>query len=109
MTEKTEKQKLEDKIKASDYSCHMLLENATKEQSEDKSFPTDAFIVRYILEGKNQLDVVRSEKMVNVFDYYYDRYGRVIALIVARGVTVFVACGREHCIGVSSGAFHVRL
>ena len=78
MTEatKTEKEKLEDKIKASDYSCHMILENTTKEQSEDKSFPTDAFIVRYILEGKNQLDVVRSEKMVNVFDYYYDKYGK---------------------------------
>ena len=48
----------------------------TKEQSEDKTFPTDAFIVRYVLEGKNQLDVVRSEKMVNVFDYYYDKYGK---------------------------------
>jgi len=28
------------------------------------------------VDGKEHLDVTRSEKMVNVFDMYYDRYGK---------------------------------
>ena len=69
-------EKLENKFKASDYSCEVLLEKTTKEKSEDKTFPTDAFIIRYTLDGTNHIDVVRSEKMVNVFDMYYDKYGK---------------------------------
>ena len=73
---KTEKQKLENKFNTSDYSCEIVLEKTTKEKANDKSFPTDAFNVTYIHEGQTYLDVTRSEKMVNVFDMYYDRYGK---------------------------------
>ena len=31
---------------------------------------------RQTVDGKEHLDVTRSEKMVNVFDMYYDRYGK---------------------------------
>ena len=73
---KTEKQKLENKFNTSAYSCEIVLEKTTKEKANDKSFPTDAFNVTYIHEGQTYLDVTRSEKMVNVFDMYYDRYGK---------------------------------
>tara|TARA_R100000458_G_C8043320_1_gene93723 strand:- start:66 stop:395 length:330 start_codon:yes stop_codon:yes gene_type:complete len=68
--------KLEDKYKAADYSCEVLLENTTQEKSKDRSFPTDAFNVTYIVNGETRLDVTRSYKMVNIFDYYYDRFGK---------------------------------
>ena len=29
-----------------------------------------------MVDGKEYLDVVRSEKMMNVFDRYYDKYGK---------------------------------
>ena len=30
-----------------------------------------------MVDGEERLDVTRSAKMSNVFDYYYDRYGNV--------------------------------
>ena len=79
-TETTEKpiapKKPEDKFKPSDYWCDIILEKTTLEKADDRSLPTDAFNVFYIVDGKEHLDVTRSEKMVNVFDMYYDRYGK---------------------------------
>ena len=79
-TETTEKavapKKPEDKFKPSDYWCDIILEKTTREKADDRSLPTDAFNVFYIVDGKEHLDVTRSEKMVNVFDLYYDKYGK---------------------------------
>jgi len=58
------------------YSCEIILEKTTQDKAQDKQFPTDAFIVKYTIDGKNYIDLTRSEKMVNVFDMYYDRYGK---------------------------------
>ncbi len=69
-------EKVEDKIKPADYSCEILLEKTTNEKAMDKSFPTDAFIISYVEDDKHHIDVVRSEKMVNIFDMYYDKLGK---------------------------------
>ena len=82
MTTKTEKKvaeeakKPEKKFDTSVYSCEIILEKTTKEKADDRQLPTDAFNVFYTVDGKEHLDVTRSEKMVNVFDMYYDRYGK---------------------------------
>ena len=78
---KTEKQvaeekKEENKFDPSDYSCEVILEKTTKEKANDRKLPTDAFNVFYVVEGEERLDVTRSGKMVNVFDLYYDKYGK---------------------------------
>ena len=77
---KTEKQVLEKKpekkFDTSVYSCEIILENTTKDKAEDRKLPTDAFNVSYVVDGKEHLDVTRSEKMANIFDMYYDRYGK---------------------------------
>ena len=77
---KTEKKVLEEKpekkFDTSVYSCEIILEKTTKEKSTDRQLPTDAFNVTYVVGGKQHLDVTRSEKMVNIFDMYYDRYGK---------------------------------
>ena len=75
MTTTTEK-KPESKIKAADYSCEILLEKTTEDKATDRSFPTDAYIVRYVENGTEHLDVTRCYKMVNIFDMYYDKYGK---------------------------------
>ena len=74
--EVVEEKKEEVKINPSDYWCDVILEKTTREKAEDKSLPTDAFNVTYMVEGTEHLDVTRSEKMMNVFDMYYDRYGK---------------------------------
>ena len=83
MTTKTEKKVAEEEqkkavppFKASDYSCEILQEKTTPEKANDRKLPSDAFNVTYVVDGETRLDVTRSGKMVNVFDMYYDRYGK---------------------------------
>ena len=79
MTTKTEKKAEPPKQvekNTEQYSCQIILEKTTIEKAEDRKLPTDAFNVTYLVDGKEHLDVTRSEKMANVFDMYYDRYGK---------------------------------
>ena len=80
MTTKTEEKKEElernAKFDPSDYSCEILLEKTTMDKAKDPNFPSDAFYVYYNKDNKELLDVTRSSKMVNVFNLYYDRYGK---------------------------------
>ena len=69
------------KINPSDYSCEVILEKTTKDKANDRKLPTDAFNVFYVVDGEERLDVTRSGKMVNVFDFYYDKYGSVVKRI----------------------------
>ena len=71
-----EEKKEEVKFNPSDYWCDIILEKTTQEKALDRSLSTDAFNVTYMVEGTEHLDVTRSEKMANVFDLYYDRYGK---------------------------------
>ena len=68
--------KPEPKFDPSEYSCEILQEKTTHEKANDRKLPSDAFNVTYVVEGETRLDVTRSSKMVNVFDMYYDRYGK---------------------------------
>ena len=68
--------KPEPKFDPSEYSCEILQEKTTQEKANDRKLPSEAFNVTYIVEGETRLDVTRSGKMVNVFDMYYDRYGK---------------------------------
>ena len=72
----TEKKEEESKINPNDYSCEVLLEKTTKDKADDRKLPSDAFNVFYVVEGESRLDVTRSGKMVNVFDFYQDKYGK---------------------------------
>ena len=74
--EVTEEKKEEVKINPADYWCDVILEKTTQEKALDRGLPTDAFNVTYMVEGETRLDVTRSEKMANVFDLYYDKYGK---------------------------------
>ena len=71
-----EKKEEENKINPSDYSCQILLEKTTLEKAKDRSLPRDGYLVWYNVEGKEMLDVTRSGKQSNIFDMYYDRYGK---------------------------------
>ena len=78
MTTKTEKKAEPPKQiekNTAQYSCQIILEKTTFEKAEDRKLPTDAFNVTYLVDGKQYLDVTRSEKMAHVFDRYYDTYG----------------------------------
>ncbi len=75
------------KFKPSDYSCEIIQEKTTLEKANDKKYPTDAFNVYYVCEGKECMDVTRSNKQVNIFDFYYDKYGNVNKIDYGFGTT----------------------
>ena len=62
-----EAKKEEVKINPSDYWCDIILEKTTWEKARDRSLPTDAFNVTYMVEGTEHLDVTRSERMLMFF------------------------------------------
>ena len=74
--EVAEEKKEENKFDPSIYSCEVLLEKTTQDKADDRKFPSDAFNVRYVVDGEERLDVTRSGKMVNVYDMYHDKYGK---------------------------------
>lgn len=58
-----------------DYGCEVLLEKTTLENVKDPSFPNDAYLIWYIVDEVQHMDLVRCPKKVNLFDMYYDKYG----------------------------------
>lgn len=57
------------------YGCQILLENTTIEEAKDPSFPCDAYLVFYTVNGKKYIDLCRSGKRASIFDLYYDKFG----------------------------------
>ncbi len=76
-----EKKEEKSKVNPSDYSCEVILEKTTADKANDRKLPSDAFEVFYVVDGEERLDVTRSGKMVNIFDFYYDKYGNVVKKI----------------------------
>tara|TARA_B100000287_G_scaffold399003_1_gene416894 strand:+ start:72 stop:428 length:357 start_codon:yes stop_codon:yes gene_type:complete len=57
------------------YGCELMVEDASKEQVNEKNLPTDTMVVTYMVEGKVHLDLCRGPR-VNIFDLYYDKFGQ---------------------------------
>jgi hypothetical protein len=79
MTAVAEKKMAENKnndniTNASTYGCEVLLEKTTLQQAKDSSFPNDAYLIWYNINGETFVDLVRGTR-VKVFDMYYDKYG----------------------------------
>lgn len=67
--------KKENQVLPSEYGCEILLEKTSFEKVKDPSFPNDAYLIWYVVDGKRHMDLTRCPKMVNLFDMYYDKYG----------------------------------
>ncbi len=42
--------------------------------SEDKSLPSNAYLVEYLQDETTKFDIVTCQKKVEIFDEYYDKY-----------------------------------
>ena len=40
-----------------------------------RSFPNDAYLITYIVNGETHMDLTRCKSQVSLFDMYYDTYG----------------------------------
>ena len=63
-------------INPSDYSCQILQEKTTLEAANDKTLPNDARLVWYVVDGVEYIDLTRCRKTVELFDMYFDKYGK---------------------------------
>lgn len=59
----------------SKYGCEILLERTTLQLAKDPTFPNDAHLIWYNVNGTVYMDLCRCSKKVNMFDMYYDKYG----------------------------------
>lgn len=56
------------------YGCEIMIENGTWGQVTTKECPNDARIVTYEVDGEIRYDLTRSQKAVNIFDMYWDKF-----------------------------------
>ena len=63
-------------VNPSDYSCQILQEKTTLEAANDKSLPNDARLIWYVVNGTEYIDLTRCRKTVELFDMYFDKYGK---------------------------------
>jgi len=61
-------------IPSQKYDCEILLEKTTLEDAKNPSFPNDAYLIWYQENQKDFIDLTRGSR-VNLFDFYYDKYG----------------------------------
>ena len=48
----------------------------TEDQYKDKSLPNDCRLIYYIHDSQNHMDAVRCRKVSDLFDCYYDKFGK---------------------------------
>jgi ribosomal protein L21E len=57
----------------------VIKENCDLSAAKDKSLPLDSYIVKYDNGDKVCIDIAQGMQ-VDIFDYYYDRYGNLISM-----------------------------
>ena len=55
------------------YGCEMLVENGSLQDVNSAEFPTDAYIIKYVIDDQVKYDLTRGTK-TNIFDMYYDKF-----------------------------------
>ena len=55
------------------YCCEILVSNGTLADVNSTQVPTDAFVVKYIVDDKTILDLTRGSK-TKIFDMYWDKF-----------------------------------
>ncbi len=55
-------------------SVTILHEKCEPDAAQDRKLPNTAYLVEYKLEGKSTYDIAISQKAVDLFDHYYDKF-----------------------------------
>ena len=53
---------------------NLIHEDCDPTVAEDKSLPTNAFLIEYLQDGVTKFDLVTALKTVDIFDHYWDNY-----------------------------------
>ena len=67
------------------YSCHILFLDPSVDQYKDRSLPSDCRLIYYTVDGQDHMDAVRCKKMADLFDCYYDKFGKGVVKKITLG------------------------
>jgi hypothetical protein len=59
--------------------------DCSPQDAEDKTLPLNSYLVSYIDEGHAKYDICISHKRVEIFDYYYDNFYKVLSIEWTKG------------------------
>ena len=66
----------------------VMARDCDPEVASDRTLPYNTYLVKYKLDGLVHYDLVMSDKKVEIFDYYWDRYrGDLISFDQSEGRT----------------------
>ena len=54
----------------------ILNQNCDPTQAKDTTLPYSCYLVEYKVNGESCFDLVVSSKQADIFDHYYDQYGK---------------------------------
>ena len=54
--------------------CKIIQADCDPSAADDKSLPTNSFLVEYLQDGMTKFDIVMAAKQVDIFDDYWDKY-----------------------------------
>lgn len=66
----------------------IIHENCDLEKFNNSQLPNNAYVVTYILDGTQAYDITMSQKQVEIFDHYYDKYKKDLIHITQSKGTV---------------------
>lgn len=55
---------------------NIIHKDCDKALAKDKSLPIDSYLVMYLVKDTEKYDIVQAGSFVEVFDNYYDNYGK---------------------------------
>lgn len=68
-------------------TLNILKENCDPKKDDNAKLPYNAYLVQYKVGDKDEArwDLAMSYKSVEIFDYYYDKYKNVLAIVQSMG------------------------
>lgn len=54
----------------------IIHKNCDKSLAKDRNLPINSYLIKYLFEDKETFDIVQASSFVEVFDNYYDEYGK---------------------------------
>ena len=55
-------------------TVQFIHKNCNPDMANDRTLPYTAYLVEYVCDGDLTYDIVSSQKRVEIFDYYWDKY-----------------------------------
>tara|TARA_B100000927_G_scaffold57643_1_gene44502 strand:- start:1825 stop:2100 length:276 start_codon:yes stop_codon:yes gene_type:complete len=64
---------------------NILKENCDPKKENNAKLPYNAYLVQYVVGEESRWDLTMCHKQSDIFDHYYDKYKKVLAIVQSEG------------------------